>query len=288
MSNLAITIMAAGEGKRMNSSIPKILHKFNSIPMLIRIIIESYKLEPNKIIIITGKYDKLIKNTINEYFQEDNRDILNNITFVQQLSPNGTGDAIKSTLEYYNDYDNVLILNGDMPLVSYTLLKKFIYSFDEQKDSLYSYGIEKNNNSNSNSNSDENSFLFSETEFAKLLVAKLDNPYGYGRILYNNYCEFIGIKEEKDCSEQEKKINITNVGIYYFNANILKKYIPLINNNNSQKEYYLTDIIKIMRQYSVINIETYQIEEELKYQIMGVNTQEELKNLEKQYELIQL
>jgi UDP-N-acetylglucosamine diphosphorylase/glucosamine-1-phosphate N-acetyltransferase len=260
MSNLVITIMAAGEGKRMNSDVPKILHKFNSIPMLIRIIIESYKLYPKKIIVITGKYDKLIKNTINEYFSEDNHDILDNIIFVQQHNPNGTGDAIKSTLEHYTNNDNVLILNGDMPLVSYTLLKKFISS--ENKDSLYSI------------------------EIAKLLVAQLDNPYGYGRILYNNNNDFIGIKEEKDCSIQEKKITVTNVGIYYFNANILKKYIPLINNNNSQKEYYLTDIIKIMRQYSDINIETYQIEEELKYQIMGVNTQEELKNLEEEYNLI--
>ena len=267
MSNLVITIMAAGEGKRMNSNIPKILHKFNSIPMLIRIIIESYKLYPNKIIIITGKYDQLIKNTINEYFSDDNQDILDNIIFVKQHNPNGTGDAIKSTLEHYNEKDNVLILNGDMPLVSYTLLKKFISS--ENKDSLYSFDIDSK-------------------EIAKLLVAKLDNPYGYGRILYNNYGEFIGIKEEKDCSEQEKKIDITNVGIYFFNGKILKKYIPLINNNNSQKEYYLTEIIKIIRQYSDINIETYQIEEELKYQIMGVNTQEELKNLEKQYELIKL
>ena len=265
MSNLVVTIMAAGEGKRMNSDIPKILHKFNSIPMLIRIIIESNKLYPKKIIVITGKYDKLIKNTINEYFSEDNHDILDNIIFVQQHNPNGTGDAIKSTLEHYSNNDNVLILNGDMPLVSYALLKKFISS--ENKDSLYSYDIGKR-------------------EIAKLLVAKLDNPYGYGRILYNNYGEFIGIKEEKDCSIQEKKITITNVGIYYFNANILKKYIPLINNNNSQKEYYLTDIIKIMKQYSDINIETYQVEEELKYQIMGVNTQEELKNLEEEYNLI--
>ena len=124
MSNLVVTIMAAGEGKRMNSNVPKILHKFNSIPMLIRIIIESYKLQPNKIIIITGKYDILIKNTINEYFAEDNQDIINNITFVKQEIPNGTGDAIKSTLSYYNN-ENVLILNGDMPLVSSILLKKF-------------------------------------------------------------------------------------------------------------------------------------------------------------------
>jgi len=263
MSNLVITIMAAGEGKRMNSDIPKILHKFNSIPMLIRIIIESHKLVPNKIIVITGKYDQLIKDTINEYFSEDNQDILHNIIYVKQEIPNGTGDAIKSTLEYYNNYDNVLILNGDMPLISSFLLKKFISN--ENKDPLYSFDIDKN---------------------AKLLVAQLDNPYGYGRILYNNYGEFIGIKEEKDCLEEEKKINIINVGIYYFNGEILKKYIPIINNNNAQKEYYLTDIIKIIRQFSDINIETYQIEEEIKYQIMGVNTQEELKNLEKQYELI--
>jgi bifunctional N-acetylglucosamine-1-phosphate-uridyltransferase/glucosamine-1-phosphate-acetyltransferase GlmU-like protein len=61
MSNLVVTIMAGGEGKRMNSNIPKILHKFNSIPMLVRIIIESFKLQPHKIIVITGKYHELIK-----------------------------------------------------------------------------------------------------------------------------------------------------------------------------------------------------------------------------------
>lgn len=257
MSNLVVTIMAAGEGKRMNSDIPKILHKFNYIPMLVRIIIESYKLYPDKIIIITGKYDTLIRNTIDEYFCGTDEDILNIITYVKQNIPNGTGDAIKTTLEYYNDNNNVLILNGDMPLVSYNLLKKFINSYS----------------------SDEN------IDIAKLLVAKLDNPFGYGRIIYNNN-KFTGIIEEKDCTIEEKKIDITNVGIYFFSSNILKKYIPLIDNNNIQKEYYLTDIVKLINMLSDINIETYLIEDDLKYQIMGVNTQEELKNLEKQYELI--
>jgi bifunctional N-acetylglucosamine-1-phosphate-uridyltransferase/glucosamine-1-phosphate-acetyltransferase GlmU-like protein len=100
--------------------------------------------------------------------------------------------------------------------------------------------------------------------------------------------EFVGIKEEKECSEVEKKIDIINVGIYYFNCKLLKKYIPIINNNNSQNEYYLTDIIKIMREFSDVTMETYLVEEELKYQIMGVNTQEELKKLEKEYELLYL
>lgn len=252
MSKLVVTIMAAGEGKRMNSNIPKVLHNFDSIPMLVRIILESYELLPSKIIIITGKYDELIKTTIYEYFCQNNIDVLKKILFVKQEIPNGTGDAIKSTLKYYTANDNVLILNGDMPLIKSSLLTKFI-------------------------NSKEKSDLV-----CKLMVAKLDNPFGYGRILYNN-CEFIGIKEEKECSEIEKKIDITNVGIYYFNNIILKKYIPLINNNNTQKEYYLTDIIKIIRQFSDFNIETYLVDDQHKHQIMGVNTQEELKKLEQDY-----
>ena len=104
MNNLTVTIMAAGEGKRMNSTIPKVLHLFNNKPMLVRIISEVSKLNPSKIIVITGKYDALIKSTISEYISNAN------ITYIQQKIPNGTGDAIKSTLAEYSDDENVLIL----------------------------------------------------------------------------------------------------------------------------------------------------------------------------------
>jgi len=168
------------------------------------------------------------------------------LIFVQQINPCGTGDAIKCTLDKYDNNEIVLILNGDMPLVSSILLEQIIHI----------------NN-------------------PILLVAKLDNPRGYGRILYDENNNFIEIKEEKDCSNIEKNINIVNVGIYFLNSDILKKYIPLIDNNNIQNEYYLTDIIKIIK--NEINIKTYLIEEELKYQISGVNTQQELINLENIY-----
>ena len=218
--------MAAGEGKRMNSNIPKVLHNFNGIPMLIRIILEGSKLNPNKILIITGKYDLLIKDTLKNYFENNNINIFENLIFVNQLIPNGTGDAIKYTLPYYSDNEEVLILNGDNPLISYELLSKFI----KQKSPA-------------------------------LLVANLENPYGYGRILYDVNNVFIGIKEEKDCSEQEKKINIINAGMYFFNSNLLKKYIPMLDNNNAQKEYYLTDIVKVIKKDNNININSYVIEE---------------------------
>lgn len=234
-TNLVITIMAAGEGKRMNSNIPKVLHKVKETPMLIRIINEATKLNPKKIIIITGKYDSLIKSTIESY-----GDIYNKLIFIKQNNPKGTADAIKSTLEFYEDDEDVLILNGDMPLITSNLMSKFAKKFKE----------------------------------AKLLVAKLENPFGYGRIIYNEKGDFTSIIEEKDCSLEEKKIDIVNVGIYLFKSTILKKYIPMINNNNIQKEYYLTDIVKLL--FNNVNIDTYLLEDNLKYQIYGVNTQEEL------------
>ena len=242
--NLTITIMAAGEGKRMKSNIPKVLHKFNNIPMLVKIINECLTLKPEKILIITGKFDSLIKDTLLEYLKENYQKLI----FVKQEIPNGTGDAIKATLNYYNENENILILNGDMPLIKSDLIKKFL------------------NNS---------------TE-AKLMVSKLENPLGYGRILYENN-KFIGIKEEKDCNEIEKKIDIVNIGIYLFSSNILKNYIPKIDNNNAQKEYYLTDIVKIIIENTNINIDTYLVDNKDKYQTYGVNTKEELENLEKKY-----
>ncbi len=251
--NLTVTIMAGGNGKRMCSNIPKVLHTFKEIPILVRIINESLKLNPNKIIIITGEHDLLIQNTINNYIGFNNE--FNNlfdtniIQYVRQENQYGTGDAIKCTLNYYSDDEKVLILNGDMPLISYQTLLEFVGHKNKMKD-------------------------------AKLLVAKLDNPYGYGRILYNNNNEFIGIREEKDCTIEEKNIKIINVGIYMFHSKILKEFIPLIDNNNNQKEYYLTDIVKIIKNKSEINIETFVIDDNKRHEILGVNTKEELLNLE--------
>lgn len=241
--NLTITILAAGEGKRMRSNIPKVLHLFQGKPMLVSIIETSKKLDAKKIIIITGKYDVLIKETISKYMDID----IGNLIFIQQASPLGTGDAIKSCLPSYNKEDKVLILNGDMPLINKEILQKFIDA------SPYEMNI---------------------------LVARFSNPTGYGRILYDEKKEFIEIVEEKDCSPEQKKIDIINSGLYYINADLLIKYIPMIENRNSQKEYYLTDIVKIIKHSEEININTFLIcQDENKY-ISGVNTPDELEMLE--------
>jgi bifunctional UDP-N-acetylglucosamine pyrophosphorylase/glucosamine-1-phosphate N-acetyltransferase len=247
--------MAAGEGKRMRSSVPKVLHLFNGLPMLVRILLEVKELNPQKIIIITGKYDTLIRDTILKNLESlDNNmdsDLLNKITYVQQTNPMGTGHAILCTLDKYTEKDNVLILNGDMPCIKSATLNNFI-----------------------------------QTGINSLFVSKLDNPFGYGRVIVdNNSVRYI--REEKDCNEEERNCKLVNVGIYYFSAINLKKYIPLIDSNNIQNEYYLTDIVKIMNNDNFLEnkedtnkITIYKINENNNYQIQGVNTPEELKDLE--------
>lgn len=245
IKGLVVTILAAGEGKRMNSAIPKVLHTFKDIPILVRIINTVIQLAPDRIIVITGRHHDLIIETLRQYIDVDI------ITFVRQLETLGTGDAIKSCLPCYNKDDNVLIINGDMPLISTEILENFI---------IHSY---------------------ESCSIMNILVAKFDNPTGYGRIINNMTDQFVKIVEEKDCSEEERKIQIVNSGLYFFSANILLEYIPKIENNNSQKEYYLTDIVKIVKSDIDIHINTFLIKECDNKYISGVNTPDELFDLEK-------
>lgn len=233
--NLVVTILAAGEGKRMKSDLPKVLHLCKGKPMLVRIIETALQLSPSKLIVVTGKYHELIKETISKYLN------IESIQFIQQRLPIGTGYAVYQCVTAYDPGENVLILNGDMPLIQGELLNKVI----------------KN------------------TSNAKIVVAKLADPTGYGRIIYNNDGEFIDIVEEKDCDTEQKHIDIVNVGIYIINSMLLKKYIPKIRNQNAQGEYYLTDIVKILKAEN-INIDTHLIDESENKLVLGVNTQEEL------------
>jgi len=238
--NLIITILAAGDGKRMNSVIPKVLHLFNNKPMLVRIIETALSLNPHKIFIITGKHDKLIRDTLIKYID------INKVWFVNQSEPIGTGNAIKICLPLYEYNSQVLILNGDMPLITKTILGKFIDTSSQ----------------------------------AKILVAKFEEATGYGRIMYNEKHELDEIVEEKDCTNEQRKVNIINSGIYLINSILLKKFVPLIENNNAQSEYYLTDIVKLIKKNTDIPIDTYLIDENENKYISGINTPTELANLE--------
>ena len=241
MKRPIILIMAGGLGKRMNSKLPKVLHKIKDKPMLIHVIETSKKLNPIKIGIIVGKYKKNIYDCMIEYNIN-----MANIEFINQDIPLGTGHAILCTLPFLENYKNNIcfILSGDTPFIKSETLQ----------------------------------FMMNKIDDAIILVSKKENPFGYGRIVIeNNRCK--KIIEEKDANEIEKKINIVNGGIYGFYIPILFEYLPKINNNNSQSEYYLTDIFEFLeKDKKSIHIHVLSIENQ--FELLGVNTIDQLNALE--------
>ena len=159
----------------------------------------------------------------------------------------GTGHAVKMAKEYINDDDTIVVLCGDTPLVKEDTLRR-----------LFAYHVEKG-------------------YVATVLTTKVDNPTGYGRIIRDNHEDLLKIVEQKDASEEEKLVNEINSGIYCFDGKSLRESLDLIDNNNAQGEYYLTDTIKIMRdrgqKVGAYNGST--IEE-----LMGVNSKVELSKAE--------
>lgn len=159
----------------------------------------------------------------------------------------GTGHAVKMAKEYINDEDTIVVLCGDTPLIKEDTLKR-----------LFSYHLENGYH-------------------ATVLTTKVDNPTGYGRIIRDNNEDLLKIVEQKDANEEEKAVNEINSGIYCFNGKSLREALDLIDNNNAQGEYYLTDTIYIMRdkgkKVGAYNGST--IEE-----LMGVNSRVELSKAE--------
>lgn len=243
-SNSCIIIMAGGLGKRMNSVLPKVLHKIKNKPMIVHILETSLKLNVHKIAIVVGKFYTIIKDTISEYISQEMID--SKIQFIVQNEALGTGHAIlccKNFLSKMPEYiTNICILSGDVPLISCATIND----------------------------------LLNNTQYCKILIANLTEPYGYGRIKTQNN-KIIKIIEEKDCNEDEKKISFINSGIYTFNTKILLHYIDKLTNNNNSKEYYLTQIFELISRDN-INID-YSIIKDIK-EISGINTQEQLIILE--------
>ena len=231
---LVVIILAAGEGKRMRSDLTKVLHLCGGKPMLVRVIETARGLNPDKIVVVTGRHHVQIKNTVEEWNHKD-------IVYINQLVPMGTGHAVQYCLREISHEDQVFILNGDIPLIQTELLQKVLTGKDT------------------------------------IITAKIENPHGYGRIVYDSG-HFVSIVEEKDCNDEQRTINEINSGIYLFRGKSLHSFLPKITNKNKQCEYYLTDIVKIAIE-SGSPVHTYVLDEKYNYQIKGANTPEELNDL---------
>ena len=239
--NIIVTILAGGLGKRMSSTFPKVLQLIFEKPMLVHVIEQARLLCPSKIFVIVGKYKDVIIAMLQQFIVTDD------LEFVLQPEALGTGHAIQCCKPYLEPYPHstTIILSGDVPLIQSSTITNLLHSCSS----------------------------------VSMITTHLKDPKGYGRIIENDG-QFVKIVEEKDCSPDEKMVQKVNCGIYAINTNLLCKHIDTLSNNNSQKEYYLTDIIEIIKHAEHIDVNTLDIPAEKQHEIMGVNTLEQLRDLE--------
>jgi bifunctional UDP-N-acetylglucosamine pyrophosphorylase/glucosamine-1-phosphate N-acetyltransferase len=229
--NISIVILAAGKGSRMKSNKAKVLHAISGKPMLYHIIKESKKLSNDITVVVAHQKESVIEE-INNYFDD--------INFLTQDTENfpGTGGAVMGIKP---KYEKVLILNGDMPLITAESLQGFL---EVDADIIMS-------------------------------IFDLEDPNGYGRVIIKeNHVQYI--IEQKDANDAERNTSTVNAGIYAFSHKILEKYTPLLQNNNAQKEYYLTDIIAMAKADDFSIVPLLVDEEHFK----GVNSKKDLSDAE--------
>jgi len=198
--SISVVILAAGQGTRMKSTTPKVLHEISGKSMLFHAIDAAKNLSDDITVVLYHQAERIQAEIEKNY---------TGIHFHMQDAEKypGTGGAMKGVAV---KHEKALILNGDMPLVTMDALSALIQG-----------------------DADIN-----------MSVIALDNPSGYGRVvIFNGNVQ--EIVEEKDCIPAQKEIQTVNAGVYCLKKEILERYIPVLNNYNAQKEYYLTDIIKM-------------------------------------------
>ncbi len=231
--NLHTIILAAGKGTRMHTNLPKVMQPLAGRPMIDHVIITAGTLT-NKISTIIGYK----KDVLNEHLSANFKNVE---TFVQP-ELNGTAGAVQAAQKNIMDDEDVLILYGDVPLISHESLKNAL-----------------------NDNHD-----------AVILTMIPKDPFGYGRVIKDDSGLATEIIEEKDANPEQKKINEVFTGIMIIKGEMLLSSLDKVNNNNAAGEYYLTDIIKIASKKGV-KINPIVVEET---EVLGANTKSELHEIE--------
>lgn len=240
---LNIVILAAGQGTRMKSSLPKILHPLAGKPLLQHVVDTALTLNPNKVIVVCGHEAMQVQQAMTGY----------DLVWVEQVEQLGTGHAVQQVLPELNSDDQVLILYGDVPLTQQQTLLQF-------------------------------TDIVAQGQLG-LMTAEVDDPTGLGRIVRDEEGLVSRIVEHKDANDEQRQITEINTGIYLADASHLKAWLPKLQNQNSQQEYYLTDILSMAVEQGV-DVVTHQPDEE--FEVLGVNNKVQLAELEREYQLLQV
>ena len=266
--DFSVIILAAGAGTRMRSHTPKVLHTICGKPMIYYIVREALSVSDDVHIVLYHK-----REMIESYLKKslENGELEGNLVFHTQnhAAFPGTGGAFfvnEGEKSSQNDskkiidfaHECVVVLNGDMPLITRETIAKIAHFLKPSNAKI--------------------------TAKIAISTMKLENPSGYGRVIFDNSnmanescgAEVEAIIEEKDCDKSQKLLNIVNAGIYAFDRGILQNLLPKISNHNAQKEFYLTDIVALARAQG-IKISAFCGDKD---EFMGVNSKSELAKTE--------
>jgi len=232
-----IVILAAGPGKRMHSSTPKVLHRLAGRALLAHVLDTVRQLSPKVVCVVYGHGGELVRQAVEG----------NGAIWVMQEPQLGTGHAVMQAAPYLDERWPTLVLYGDVPLIRAETLKHLVEATGT--------GL-------------------------GLLTATLDRPAGYGRILRNGK-KVIGIVEEKDANARQRALREINTGIVVAPTKKLKSWLAKLQNNNAQKEYYLTDIVALATKERVA---VKAIRADAAWEALGVNSRSQLAELERTYQ----
>lgn len=239
LAPLEIVILAAGQGKRMYSDMPKVLHTLGGRALLAHVLASAYALNPSVVHVVYGHGGERVR----EAFPETK------INWVRQAEQKGTGHAVAQAMPGVAEAARVLVLYGDVPLIRSDTLAELLAA--------------------------------AGPDGLALLTAVLDDPGSYGRIVRESTGRVIKIVESKDATDAERTVREINTGFLAAPATRLKVWLARLRNQNTQGEYYLTDIISMaaVEKVTIATRAPQNISE-----ILGVNSRQELAHLERLYQ----
>ncbi len=210
---LHVVVLAAGQGKRMHSSLPKVLHPVLFRPMLHHVLDLAKSLTPDTLTVVVGHEEAKVRESCKGY---------SGVSFVPQREQKGTGHALQQAMGGLNGKEGrLLVLCGDVCLLTQQTLRKLLEAPSD----------------------------------AAVLFAKVAEPGGYGRIQRGADGRFLKIVEEADCSGAERLIQEVNSGVYAFDLQLVTEALPKLGNQNRQGEFYLTDVLGLLKQGTVELVE---------------------------------
>lgn len=243
---LDVLILAAGLGTRMKSETAKVLHKLGGRTLIAHAVRTAAALDPRRIVVVVGHQAEAVEEAVRTEVNDER------VSFALQQEQLGTGHAVLSARDFFqNENSTLLILSGDVPMIRVETLASLVQQHRAHR---------------------------GRGAACTLLTVKLDDPTGYGRIVRDKFGLFQRIVEQKDASEEERKIKETNAGIYCFNSRLLFDSLTKVRNDNKQGEYYLTDVPQILSE-TAESVSLYQHSDVR--EVSGINNREELAELER-------